>query len=102
LRRPNGRPDKTVNIVNGFIEKHDRPKGNSKAYALQKLSDEGKIDLLEQVHAGKISANVAMRKAGFRIPRMAIYLDDPASAAKTLLTHASPEFLEELRRLLNS
>src|SRR5260221_14481372 len=85
-----------VNIVNT----RKRPQGNSKAYALQKLSDEGEIDLLEQVKGGKLSANEAMKQAGFRRPRIAIYLDDPESAAKTLLSNASPEFLDELRRLL--
>jgi hypothetical protein len=76
------------------------PQGNSKAYALQKLSDEGQIELLDQVKTGKISANAAMNKAGYRRPRVAVYLDDPESAAKTLLTHASPEFIEELKQLL--
>jgi hypothetical protein len=75
-------------------------RGNSKAYALQKLSDEGHIELLDQVKAGKISANEAMKKAGYRRPRIAIFLDDAESAAKTLVSHASPEFLAELRELL--
>lgn len=78
------------------------PQGNSKAYALQKLSDEGKVDLIEQIKAGKISANEAMKRAGFRRPRIAVFLDDPQSAAKTLISHASPEFLDELRRFLDS
>jgi hypothetical protein len=84
------------------INEVKRPDGTSKAYAIQKLSDEGRIDLLDQVEAGKLSASTAMKKAGFRRPKIAVSLDDPESAAKTLLTHASPEFLAELRRLLNS
>jgi hypothetical protein len=83
------------------INEVKRPDGTSKAYAIQKLSDEGRIDLLDQVKAGKLSASAAMKKAGFRRPKISVRLDDPESAAKTLLTHASPEFLAELRRLLN-
>lgn len=100
LRRPNGRPRETVNNINSFTEKPERAQGTSKAYALQKLSDEGQIELLDQVKSGKLSASAAMKRAGFRRPKIAVSLDDPESAARTLLTHASPEFLEELRRLL--
>ncbi len=100
LRRSGGRPQKTVDNVNGFSEKHIRPTGNTKEYALQKLGDEGHIELLEQVKAGKLSANAAMKQAGFRRPRLAIALDDPQSAAASLRDNATPEFLEELKRLL--
>ncbi|SRR6266567_7440509 len=109
LRRPVGKPagyvphdtniTNTVDNINN--NSNNRPTGTSKAYALQKLSDEGQVELLNQVKAGKISAHAAMEKAGFRLPRIAIRLDDAQAAAKTLLTHASPEFLDELRRLLN-
>lgn len=105
IRRPVGNPNFSnhqqstiIDIVNNSEPKS--PNGNSKAYALQKLSDEGQTELLEQVKSGKMSANAAMQKAGFRRRRIAVYLDDPTSAAKTLLSHASPEFLDELRRLL--
>lgn len=105
LRRPNGGDRKSeeakirINIINS-----DRqvPQGDSKAYALQKLSDEGQVELLDQVKAGKLSANQAMKKAGYRRPKIAVSLDDPQSAARTLRTHASPEFIDELRNLLNS
>jgi hypothetical protein len=104
LRRPHGgdHASKEAKSKINNVNLAKVPAGNSKAYALQKLSDEGQIDLLDQVKAGKLSANEAMKKAGFRRPKIAVSLDDPESAAKTLLTHASPEFLAELRRLLNS
>ncbi len=89
LRRPDGRPEKTVDNINSL----SRPSGTSKAYALQKLSDEGQVELLGQVKARKISSNEAMKRAGYRKPKISIRLDNPVSAAKTLLTHASPEFL---------
>lgn len=97
LRRPNGK-----HHDNAFdnIKSIDPPTGTSKAYALQKLSDEGEVELLDQVKAGKLSANQAMKKAGYRRPKIAVSLDDPQSAARTLLTHASPEFIDELKRLL--
>lgn len=95
LRRPNGKHHAIDNINSSKV-----PSGTSKAYALQKLSDEGQIELLEQVQSGKISANEAMKRAGYRRPRIAIALDDPESAAITLRTHASPEFIEELIKLL--
>jgi hypothetical protein len=63
LRRPNGTNQHTegVNNVNTLGEKVQRPQGNSKAYALQKLSDEGQVELLQQVQSGKISADKAMK-----------------------------------------
>lgn len=95
LKRPVGRPEKTVDIINGL----ERPTGTSQAYALQRLEQE-RPDLLERVKCGELSPHKAMREAGFRKPRIAVNLDDPESAAKTLLTHSSPEFIEELKRLL--
>ncbi len=74
-----------IDNINVSSEKSKVPSGTSKAYALQKLSDEGQIELLDQVKAGKISANAAMNKAGYRRPRVAVYLDDPESAAFTNL-----------------
>jgi hypothetical protein len=100
LRRPNGRPEKTIDNINSLSEKSKVPSGTSKAYALQKLSDEGQVELLEQVNAGKLSPSAAMKKAGLRKPRIEISLTNPAAAAKSIITHASPEFLDELRRLL--
>jgi hypothetical protein len=104
LRRPSGGDNRNYNITDNVDNINNgsyiRPNGTSKAYALQKLSDEGKIDLLEQVKAGKISANDAMKKAGFRRPRLAVALDDPLSAAESLHKNASPEFVEELKKLL--
>lgn len=94
LRRPQGKHH--IDIIN----MSEVPNGTSKAYALQKLSDEGQVELLDQVKAGTLSANQAMKKAGYRRPKIAVSLDDPQSAARTLHTHASPEFIEELRRLL--
>lgn len=74
--------------------------GTSKAYALQRLEDEGRYDLLDRVQSGTLSAHAAMKQAGFRKGRIAIALDDPLSAANTIRSHASPEFIAELRRLL--
>jgi hypothetical protein len=108
LRRSVGNPNFSnhqqntiVDNINSSDKGNRRPTGTSKAYALQKLSDEGQVDLLQQVKGGKLSASAAMKKAGFRRPKIAISLDNPESAAKTLLAHASPEFLEELKRLLS-
>jgi len=89
-----------LDIIKPLNGKHSYPSGTSKEYALQRLSDEGHIELLEQVKAGKLSANAAMKQAGFRRPRLAIALDDPESAAASLHDNATPEFLEELKRLL--
>lgn len=107
LRRPVGNPTGAnqhqggiIDIINNSSDKSKVPTGTSKAYALQKLSDEGKVELLQQVNAGKLSASAAMKKAGFRRPKIAVSLDDPQSAANTLLTHASPEFIDELLRIL--
>jgi hypothetical protein len=75
--------------------------GNSAIYALQRLGDANRTDLLERVKSGEISPHRAMIEAGFRRPTISI---DPSSpqAARTLIEKASPEFLAELRRLLNN
>jgi hypothetical protein len=73
--------------------------GTSVSYALRRLEQE-RPDLLQKVKSRDLSPHKAMREAGFRTSRISVNLDDPQSAAKTLLTHASPAFLEELKRML--
>ena len=106
LKRPVGRPiggkpldstnnDNKPDNIRGFSIDY----GTSSAYTLGTLKEK-RPDMYERVQAGEMSPNAAMLKAGLRNPKISIRLDDPESAAKTLLTHASPEFLNELRRLL--
>ena len=71
LRRPVGNPTGAnqhkrgiIDNINNSSEKSKIPSGTSKAYALQKLSDEGQVTLLDQVKTGKLSANEAMKQAG--------------------------------------
>lgn len=86
----------TVNIVNG--DSVERPQGNSKDRALRHLREK-RPDLHSRVLAGELSAHAAMREAKFRPPTMTVTLDSPKSAT-TLITRASPEFINELRRHL--
>lgn len=77
----------------------ERPNGTSKSHALRTLRAK-RPDLLDRVKSGELSPHKAMREAGFRPLTMTVTLDSPRSAA-SLIAKASPEFLEELRRLLS-
>lgn len=100
LRRSNGETRRVISNEGKISGESDIASDYAEFYVLQKLSAEGQLELLAQVKAGEISANEARKRANFPRPRLAIALDDPESAAKSLLSNASPEFLRELKRLL--
>ncbi len=58
-------------------------------------------ELYAQVLAGKKTVQTAAIEAQIEHPKMTVILDSPKSA-QSLVAKASPEFLDELRRLLNS
>lgn len=87
-----------VNNVNDVTV--TRPQGNSRERALRKLRKDAP-ELHAEVIAGRLSTHAAMVKAGFRPKTVSIRLDDPASAIRTLRAKASPEFIAELRKLLD-
>lgn len=58
-------------------------------------------ELHQQVVGKKKTLHAAAVEAKIYPARIAVNLDSPQSAATSLITNASPEFLEELRRLLN-
>jgi hypothetical protein len=57
--------------------------------------------LHEKVLAGEMTVTQAAVKAGVYPPRVAISLKSPASAAATIRKKASPDFIAELRKLLD-
>lgn len=73
-------------------------RGTSKDYALRRLRKDAP-ELHAEVLAGNLSAHAAMVKAGFR-PKTFTVRPDPASAARTLRKHMSPDDLRALARLL--
>ena len=79
---------------------HVRPDGNSRDRALRKLRADAP-NLHAEVLAGRLSAHAAMVKAGFRPKTATIRLDNAASAARALKNNATPEYVAELRRLLD-
>lgn len=62
---------------------------------------EDRPDLHEQVLAKAMTVTEAAVAAGFYPPRIAINLKSPKSAAATIRNNAPPEFVAELRRLLD-
>jgi hypothetical protein len=58
-------------------------------------------ELHKRVLSCEVTETAAAIEAKIYPPRIAVNLRDAESAAKTLLTHASPEFITELKRLLN-
>lgn len=99
LKRQGERTDLDSDFHDNIMEVH-QPYGTSQSYALQRL-EQDRPDLLEQVKAGNLTPHGAMVKAGFRRRVYSVNLDSPQSA-HTLIEKASPAFLDELRKLLNS
>src|SRR5690606_19252043 len=58
-------------------------------------------DEYEAVKRGEKTIHAAAVAAGIRKRRIAIRLDDPASAIRSIRNNASPEFWQEFRRLVN-
>jgi len=92
LQNPAGRPEKNNNI------QVKAPQGTSVDRALRKLRKDAP-ELHAEVLAGRLSANAAMVKAGFR-PRTFSVRPEPKSAARTLRKYMTADQLAELVRLL--
>lgn len=75
--------------------------GNSKSYALHRLAEAQQYALLRQVKAGKITARAAMVESGLAYPKMELRLDTPYGVVQSLRRRVTPQFLAEVRRLLN-
>jgi len=99
------------NVVHPTIEpaplkpkKKPAPTGTTKEYAMKRLQADHP-ELLEDVLAGKKSANTAMVEAGVRKRYINVRADDPKIAAKTIIKYCGTEttkaLIEELTKLLD-
>lgn len=96
VQRPTGRPKLTITNRDSYpVPPNESQQGTIRT--LRKNAPE----FHAQVLSGEMSPAQAAKAAGLRRPRISIYLDSPQSAATTIYNHATPEFIEELRRLLN-
>jgi hypothetical protein len=85
-----------------FREIEEKPKKKQDQYGKRILHLERKApELYAQVVAGEKTVYAASIEAKIDHPTMTVTLDSPKSA-QSLVAKASPEFLDELRRLLNS
>lgn len=73
--------------------------GESADYTAARLASEAPEEF-EAVRRGEKSIHAAAVAAGIRKRRIAVRLDDPASAVRSLKSNSSPEFWAELRRLV--
>ena len=84
-------PNMARMIANGYDP------GNRIRERLQ-LSEKQPVEICEE--CGKILSKYHKCKSGPRPPRIAIRLDDPESAARSIQKHMEPENISELVRLL--
>lgn len=84
-------------------ERTDSPsdRGTSREYTVARLERDGFSDLAEMVINREITAAEARRQAGYELRKIAIRLDDPQSAAKTILSNMDVEAIEELLSILS-
>lgn len=95
MKRPNHRPEKTVDNVHSSEE---RPTGNTEQAAIRRLRKD-RPDLHKKVIAGKMSAHAAMVEAGFR-KRTITIPTEPADAARAILRAFTGDRLEAFKRAL--
>jgi hypothetical protein len=76
-----------------------RPEGTSKEKALRRLRKDAP-ELHADVIAGRLTANAAMVKGGFRPRTSTVRVDDPVSVARTLRAHMTSDQLTALAHLL--
>ncbi|MEU5965904.1 hypothetical protein ABZ777_32255 [Micromonospora parva] len=72
-----------------------RTRETAKEYALRRLSKEAPA-LHAEVVAGRLSANAAMIKAGYRAPTFSVRVDSPDSIAAALRRRLPPEILTQV------
>lgn len=77
-------------IKSNNVPLDSEPRGNAKAYTLSRLKSDSP-ELFQEVVAGKLSANAAAIKAGFRKPTVYVS-DDPAKAADKILKVMGADF----------
>lgn len=123
LKLPRGNPEKTnqysANVFNEHIsrieerepsqlsfseEEEEEPKEEKKkreqyGRKVSQLKNKNP-ELYAQVQRNEKTINEAAIEAGIYPKQLTINLDNPQSAARTIREKASPEFLDELRRLL--
>ena len=105
LQGQHGGPRSKSDNVTLASDPNDR--GNSESGALRRLRKEAEAgnvqaaELRDEVLAGRLSANAAMIRAGFRAKTVSVPLGKPESIANTLRRHMKPDQLRELRRLLD-
>jgi len=85
------------NNDNIIIKKSEQ--GTAKAYTLDRLEREAP-KLYAKVVDGKLSANAAAVKAGFRERTITINADDATSAARSIAKNCTRKFASELKDLL--
>lgn len=94
-----GKQGERTDLVSNIHEVNARPAGTTETRALRKLRKDAP-ELHAEVLNGNLSAHAAMVKAGFWPRKGTVRYDNPASTAKTLRTHMSPDDLRILARLL--
>ena len=87
-----GRPSGNVDNI------HIRPSGTSEARTVARLKRDAP-DLAQEVISGRLSANAAAIKAGFRKPSLTVPLD-PERLARAVRRHFTPEEIQRLVRAL--
>lgn len=98
LQRPVGTNQHTQGgLIQSTLKEEKRDRSDQLIRRLRKDFPE----LHDQVLRGEKTVYAASVEAKIYPARIAVNLKDPKSAASTLITWGSPEFLEELRRLLS-
>lgn len=102
VQRPHGTNRYTsLEGVNHPLKNDDETTARDRSNKHLRRLREDRPDLHEQVLAKAMTVTEAAVAAGFYPPRIAINLKSPKSAAATIRNNAPPEFVAELRRLLD-
>ncbi|RLC10482.1 MAG: hypothetical protein DRI24_20260 [Deltaproteobacteria bacterium] len=91
--------DEYKNLNDNIIKITTSDQGTSQSYAIKRLKRD-RNDLFELVKSGDISPNAAMVQAGFANPKATIRTDSAESAASTIRSKCSDEFIFQLKQLL--
>jgi hypothetical protein len=77
-----------------------KQQGTSREYTIARLERDGFMDLAQQVIDQEITAAEARRRAGWEKRKVSVRMDDPHSAAETIVKHMPREVIDELISLL--
>lgn len=92
---------KRTDLGNNVPEVDRQPRGNSRAFSIDRVKRQCDPETVAAVMSGGMSANAALVKAGVRENRQVYIPRDPSAAVEKLRAQFGDDFLHAMRRVMD-